>query len=501
MKTFVRGLIGQQDLNLGVGTFSRTTSSGGSQTMNQISLPTSSAVVFADNYATIALAIAALPSTGGIVFISPGSHVGPTTIPNGVALIGLGASLGEPSSLNRVFLTYTTSFILTNAFNVRLENLFLDFSTATSAAGLQLIASGTGANTFCAQNSFRNIVINQAGGPSLPALTLSALTGLGGSIISNSFNSFENVIIYGNSTTGSNPGPAIAGIKLIGAGSANAGPSVTQNHFKNLYIRGGLTGGVDCEVNTDTNYFYQIAVQQEWASTPSNSYVLAFNLNTPGSDVDADGLFFSGLNYTGNFTNFIRSGQATGNVIDFTSISSGANTVAVTGGTPQFSGRMIALNGASSIAYNNLNGAYSYITTPTTKAKNGSGAGNYTTISTTYTAVDATNLNLSIIVPPGYVLICHVSGSIQSNTGAVVVNTAIVVDPSTANTVLAECITAGSAGFPCAFVLDTVYTGVDNNAHVIQLQYKTTNASDSASINNTSVTSSPKMIFFLTPSL
>lgn len=468
--------------------------------MKQISLATSSSVVYADNYASITAAIAALPATGGTVFISPGTYVGPTSIPSGVALIGLGIGWGEPSSLNRVFLTYTASLVLNNVFGVRLENIFLDFSTAPSAAGLILSATGTGSNTFCAQNSFRNIVINQAGGPSLPALTLSAVTGLGGSIISNSFNNFENVIIYGNSTTGSNSGPAIAGIKLIGAGSANAGPSVTQNHFKNLYIRGGLTGGIDCEVNTDTNYFYQIAVQQEWASTPSNSYVLAFNLNTPGSDVDADGLFFSGLNYTGNFTNFIRSGQATGNVIDFTSISLGADSVAVTGGTPQFSGRMIALNGASSIAYNNLHGTYSYIMTPTTVAKNGSGGGNYTTVTTTYTAVDATNLSLTIAVPSGWVLICHVSGSIQSNTGAVVVNTAVVLDPASTNQVLAESVTAGSAGFPCGFALDTVVTG-DGNSHVIQLQFKTTNASDAASINNTSVTASPKMIFFLTPSL
>lgn len=460
------------------------------------------AILYVDGvqYTTIAAAIAALPASGGIVLIPPGTYVGPTSVPNGVALIGMGASWGEPSSLNRVFLTYTASLTLTNAFNTRWENLFLDFSTAPANAGLILKASGTGSNTFCSQNSFRNIVINQAGGSSLAALTLSAVAGSGGTIISNSFNNFENVIIFGNSQTSGNAGPALVGIQLIGSGTANAGPTVTQNHFKNIWIRGGLTGGVDCETNTDTNYFYQVEVQQEWLSTPSNSYVLAFNLNTPASDVDADGLFFSGLSSTGNFTNFMRAGQTTGSVIDFTGATGSANTVHVTGGTPQFCGRIIALNGGASIYYNCLGGTYSFIATPTTKIKNGSGGGNYTTTSTSYAAVDATNLTLTITIPLGYVLICRATGNIQSNTAAVVVNTALILDPASTNQVLAEAATAGSAGFPCTFALDTVITG-DGNSHVIQLFFKTTNVADAASINNTSTTSSPKMTFFLTPSL
>src|ERR1700744_3422026 len=142
MKTIVKGLIGQQDFSLGNGTFTRTNSSGGSQTMKQISIPTSAGVVYADNFASITAAIAALPATGGIVFISPGTYAAPTTVPSGVALIGLGNGWGEPSSQNRVFLTCTQSLVLNNVMNVRLENLFLDFSTAASGSGVVLSATG-----------------------------------------------------------------------------------------------------------------------------------------------------------------------------------------------------------------------------------------------------------------------------------------------------------------------------------------------------------------------
>lgn len=69
MKTFVRGLIGKEDLNIGSGTFSRTTSSGGSQTMTQINA-NSPNIVFADQMAgtdasaKIQAAIAVLSALG-----------------------------------------------------------------------------------------------------------------------------------------------------------------------------------------------------------------------------------------------------------------------------------------------------------------------------------------------------------------------------------------------------------------------------------------------------
>lgn len=498
MKTFVRGLIGQQDLNLGSGTFSRTTSSGGTQTMKQLALATSAGVVYADNYASIALAIAALPSNGGIVFISPGTYASPNSVPSGVALIGMGAGLAEPSNLNRVILTCTQDFVLNNVFGARIENIFFDFSTAASAAGLLITATGTGSNTFCTQNVFRGCTFNQAGGTSKAAVTLQGLTGLGGSLIGVTECLFDKCIIYGNSqSTGTNQGPALYGLLLSGAGTANAGPSVTLNSFHSCWIRGGLKYAVDAEINTDTNYFYDLQVLQEWATTPANSAVIAWNLNNPSTEVDADGLFFSGVNYTGNFTNFVRAGQGSGHVIDFTSISPNANTVAVAGGTPQFCGRIIYLNGNQSANYTCIGTAYTAIAPATTIAKNGSGGGNYVTASTSYAVVDATNMQAAVNVPTGWKLLIRASGNVQTNTGSAAASVAIV-DLFSAS-LLAENVTINVAGAPSTFALDSVITG-DGNTHTIQLQFRTSNASDSASINNGSTTSSPKMIFMLLPS-
>jgi pectin methylesterase-like acyl-CoA thioesterase len=203
-------------------------------------LPFGTSVVVVDGlqYTTVQAAINALPSIGGAVLIPPGTYAGPTNIPSGTALIGIAASEGVGISTNSVILQYTTSLTLTNISNTRWENLWLDFSTAASAAGLELKAYNASGNAFCVQNQFRHVVINQAGGPSVPALKLSA-SGSGGTI-SNSFNKFDHLIIYGNSTTGSNPGPALSGIQLIGAGTPNAGPTVTQNSFNDVWVRGGL---------------------------------------------------------------------------------------------------------------------------------------------------------------------------------------------------------------------------------------------------------------------
>lgn len=77
MSTITKGLIGQQDLSIGTGTFTRTTSTGGTNTLTQIPQGLASnflnVVRFADQFsgadwgAKVAAAIANLPSTGGIV--------------------------------------------------------------------------------------------------------------------------------------------------------------------------------------------------------------------------------------------------------------------------------------------------------------------------------------------------------------------------------------------------------------------------------------------------
>jgi hypothetical protein len=459
-------------------------------------LPFGTSVVVVDglHYTTVQAAINALPSTGGAVLIPPGTYAGPTNIPSGTALIGISASEGVGISTNPVILQYTTSLTLTNISNTRWENLWLDFSTAASAAGLELKAYNASGNAFCVQNQFRHVVINQAGGPSVPALKLSA-SGSGGTI-SNSFNKFDHLIIYGNGTTGSNPGPALSGIQLIGAGTPNAGPTVTQNSFNDVWVRGGLVGGVDCELNTDTNFFNKLSVLQEWASIPANSYGLGFNLNTPASDQDADASYFYGFNLTGSFTNTIRTGQATGNLIDLTGYNA-PPSIAVTGGTPQFSGRIVQLNGGASSEYNFLGTKFTTIGIPTTTVKVGTqNSSNYTTSSTSFTAVDVTSLSYTAVVPIGWKLLMWASGQAQIATASIQ-GIVSLTDTST-STVITSAFIMLDLNTTSAFSMQGVLTG-DGNSHTIQMQFKTTNATDAFSIGNNTF-GYPQILFLLTPS-
>lgn len=81
MKTIVKGLIGLQDISRGFGTFQRSTSTGGTQTMNQLSIAANAEVFVGDDFATywgsseigaqINAAYLALPSTGGTIRILP----------------------------------------------------------------------------------------------------------------------------------------------------------------------------------------------------------------------------------------------------------------------------------------------------------------------------------------------------------------------------------------------------------------------------------------------
>lgn len=135
--------------------------------------------------------------------------------------------------------------------------------------------------------------------------------------------------------------------------------------------------------------------------------------------------------------------------------------------------------------------------------KKGSGAGNYTTASTTYVVADSTNLCLTVTIPTGWKLGISASGSIGTATAAVLANVALTDNAacSTANAgVLVESVeTTTAAGVLQPWGLNWVITG-DGNAHNIALQYKTSNGADSATLLNSSATSLPTMVFTLMPS-
>ena len=135
--------------------------------------------------------------------------------------------------------------------------------------------------------------------------------------------------------------------------------------------------------------------------------------------------------------------------------------------------------------------------------KKGTGAGNYTTASTTYAVVDSTNLCFTVLIPSGWKLQVVASGDITTATSAVTASVAITDNAAcgTANSgILVEATNLSpSASNPNAFSLGWVITG-DGATHNVALQYKTSVGADVATITNSSSTLLPTMIFTLMPS-
>jgi hypothetical protein len=135
--------------------------------------------------------------------------------------------------------------------------------------------------------------------------------------------------------------------------------------------------------------------------------------------------------------------------------------------------------------------------------KKGSGGGNYTSASTTYVVVDATNLCLTVTIPTGFKLEVRAQGSVGTSTAIVAASVAITDNAacSTANAGLLHetAVDAGAIGATAGFALGTIITG-DGAAHNVALQFKTANASDSALMLNSSATLTPTMTFTMIPS-
>ena len=268
---------------------------------------------FADQFSTVQLAISDLPSSGGTVFIPPGSYPGPTSIPSNVSLIALSAPanldvVGSWTSLNntmsQVTLTYSGNLVLTDVHNVYFKGISLDFQNKNF--GLILTSSS--------YNRFEDVSIVNAGGPpppeqavGPPALMIDT-SGTGAS--HNSFkNTFDNLNILCNQTS-----YCYAGILL--EGTTGPPPSaVTLNTFISVVISGAINMAIDMEAQTDTNHFYDVEVNQDLSSAPSASCVLCFNTTTPGTDIDADGSSFENIGITGPFANQVLGGVSSGNVI------------------------------------------------------------------------------------------------------------------------------------------------------------------------------------------
>lgn len=149
-----------------------------------------------------------------------------------------------------------------------------------------------------------------------------------------------------------------------------------------------------------------------------------------------------------------------------------------------------------------INGTPTGTGIPTVTLKNGTGAGNYTTASTTFVRPDATNLAFTVTIPTGWKLLIAASGVISIATAANGVNVALA-DGSADNTGILISILAipatTSVGQFMPFALNWVVNG-DGASHTINLQFNAGNAADSAILVNNTATLKPVMTFLLTPS-
>lgn len=275
---------------------------------------------------TVAAGIAALPQGslgGGTVEIACGTYVGPTAAQlfSGVYLRGncAGRSIGITSA--KVVLTYTSTLNLSAVENIRFQHVTLDWGSGLG--GLQI--------TNSEDLQFSYLSLNQCGNATTPCILLSAVAGGFGSA---SHNTFDHTEIEGNTTAGT-AGAALACIQLVGSGTVNAGPSATQNSFYQTKCRGYWVGGIDAELNSDTNFFWGFQIFQETPTVPTNSYILGFNLTTPASNQDADASYYYAVNATlgAGVTSWIRAGATNGNVIQFTTTAGGVPIVSYLGPT------------------------------------------------------------------------------------------------------------------------------------------------------------------------
>ena len=150
-----------------------------------------------------------------------------------------------------------------------------------------------------------------------------------------------------------------------------------------------------------------------------------------------------------------------------------------------------------------INGTPTGTGIPTLTLKQGTGAGNYTTASTTYVVVDSTNLCYTVTIPTGWKLAVTAAIDVFVNTGAVNINFA-VTDNGSCSTVNAGILqqsgqTPATVGSGNPMVLAWVING-DGASHNIALQYRTSNASDAVGIVNGASGFVPSMVFILSPS-
>lgn len=126
---------------------------------------------------------------------------------------------------------------------------------------------------------------------------------------------------------------------------------------------------------------------------------------------------------------------------------------------------------------------------PTVVTRSGTGAGNYSTASTSLVDVDSTNLSYTVTIPVGQKMICQAVATQENASGTS--NGTALVDGAT---VLDERDPpAQNAQVASSVALLAVIVG-DGASHTIKLQYRGINGGTTV-MHNTSAARSPKMVF------
>lgn len=135
--------------------------------------------------------------------------------------------------------------------------------------------------------------------------------------------------------------------------------------------------------------------------------------------------------------------------------------------------------------------------TPTVTMKLGSGAGLYSTNSTSFVPVDATNLSYTATIPVGWKLVISSSGSAGNLVAPTGLQISLLDGSNILQRIQVQPVAAGS-GQDDAFSLNWAVAG-DGASHTITLQYAALVAANAAAIENNG-NLVPTMVFFLTPS-
>lgn len=279
-----------------------------------------SGIVFADQYSTIQAAINALPASGGIIYVRPGTYAGPTTLHNNVQLIAYCASPTSAalhSNINfveipdsKVVFTYTADLTLDSLQSVRLEGIILDFQNYDAG----MIMKG------CTNCLFPNLVIqNVTGGAGKYGLAMYG-NGTGGQTLC-ALNHFGDLWLMNCNN----------GIYMEGPGAT----AVTLNRFDSVYLwmANGFSGiGINFYSRADTNKFGTVFM----SSIGSTGVGVVFNgTATPLVETDAGNNTFDQLTITPNMpyagTALIHINKSNGNVIKNYSFFGGTELATVQG--------------------------------------------------------------------------------------------------------------------------------------------------------------------------